>query len=98
MPTTRSASPSGSVIGAAGAGTPPSSLTEAAISPPPCSTISWAARYAAASGSCGSTPRSKRLEASERSEEHTSELQSRGQLVCRLLLEKKHVDDEDGFW
>src|SRR5215208_2998359 len=24
-----------------------------------------------------------------RSEEHTSELQSRGQLVCRLLLEKK---------
>src|SRR5690625_7264936 len=28
--------------------------------------------------------------ASERSEEHTSELQSRGQLVCRLLLEKKN--------
>src|SRR5690625_5646561 len=27
----------------------------------------------------------------ERSEEHTSELQSRGQLVCRLLLEKKQV-------
>src|SRR5207253_9586955 len=26
-----------------------------------------------------------------RSEEHTSELQSRGQLVCRLLLEKKNV-------
>src|SRR5690625_6453664 len=25
-----------------------------------------------------------------RSEEHTSELQSRGHLVCRLLLEKKH--------
>src|SRR5690625_6362993 len=25
----------------------------------------------------------------ERSEEHTSELQSRGDLVCRLLLEKK---------
>src|SRR5690625_5953389 len=25
----------------------------------------------------------------ERSEEHTSELQSRGHLVCRLLLEKK---------
>src|SRR2546422_6315757 len=28
-------------------------------------------------------------EASERSEEHTSELQSRLHLVCRLLLEKK---------
>src|SRR5690625_5419113 len=27
--------------------------------------------------------------AMERSEEHTSELQSRGHLVCRLLLEKK---------
>src|SRR5690625_6385372 len=26
----------------------------------------------------------------ERSEEHTSELQSRGHLVCRLLLENKH--------
>src|SRR5690625_6170383 len=30
---------------------------------------------------------------SERSEEHTSELQSRGHLVCRLLLEKKKKDD-----
>src|SRR5690625_7065275 len=33
-----------------------------------------------------------------RSEEHTSELQSRGHLVCRLLLEKKkysyHKEDE----
>src|SRR5690625_5377702 len=28
---------------------------------------------------------------SVRSEEHTSELQSRGQLVCRLLLEKKNI-------
>src|SRR3712207_8147203 len=27
----------------------------------------------------------------ERSEEHTSELQSRQYLVCRLLLEKKHL-------
>src|SRR5690625_6582730 len=27
-----------------------------------------------------------------RSEEHTSELQSRGHLVCRLLLEKKKQD------
>src|SRR5438309_8335232 len=29
---------------------------------------------------------------SERSEEHTSELQSQFQLVCRLLLEKKNRD------
>src|SRR5690625_5735463 len=27
----------------------------------------------------------------DRSEEHTSELQSRGHLVCRLLLEKKNL-------
>src|SRR5690625_679937 len=29
----------------------------------------------------------------DRSEEHTSELQSRGHLVCRLLLEKKKKDN-----
>src|SRR3982751_7040146 len=29
-----------------------------------------------------------------RSEEHTSELQSRSDLVCRLLLEKKKTNDE----
>src|SRR3979411_656545 len=29
---------------------------------------------------------------SNRSEEHTSELQSRKDLVCRLLLEKKQID------
>src|SRR5439155_24897803 len=33
----------------------------------------------------------KGIAASQRSEEHTSELQSRGHLVCRLLLEKKKV-------
>src|SRR3712207_7308134 len=30
-----------------------------------------------------------------RSEEHTSELQSRQYLVCRLLLEKKKIDADD---
>src|SRR5439155_25280793 len=35
------------------------------------------------------TPRSRRWRRNSRSEEHTSELQSRGHLVCRLLLEKK---------
>src|SRR5688572_32014476 len=29
----------------------------------------------------------------ERSEEHTSELQSQSNLVCRLLLEKKNTDE-----
>src|SRR5699024_11518931 len=32
---------------------------------------------------------------SRRSEEHTSELQSRFDLVCRLLLEKKKKDDNN---
>src|SRR2546427_2788222 len=32
-----------------------------------------------------------------RSEEHTSELQSQSNLVCRLLLEKKKHDDVDKY-
>src|SRR5207249_5353622 len=32
----------------------------------------------------------------QRSEEHTSELQSRFDLVCRLLLEKKNRNDKEG--
>src|SRR5690625_5512616 len=32
----------------------------------------------------------------KRSEEHTSELQSRGHLVCRLLLEKKKQGQREG--
>src|SRR2546427_4380679 len=39
-------------------------------------------------GSKGASP-SPRLIAGSRSEEHTSELQSQSNLVCRLLLEKK---------
>src|SRR5690625_6691024 len=35
------------------------------------------------------TPPSRPERRADRSEEHTSELQSRGHLVCRLLLEKK---------
>src|SRR3712207_7287301 len=34
------------------------------------------------------------LTTSSRSEEHTSELQSRQYLVCRLLLEKKNLIDD----
>src|SRR5438270_7815710 len=44
----------------------------------------------------GSCSRSRR---SWRSEEHTSELQSQSNLVCRLLLEKKkhNIDDQRGL-
>src|SRR2546422_7509877 len=34
---------------------------------------------------------------SARSEEHTSELQSRLHLVCRLLLEKKKIDPPESY-
>src|SRR5690625_6634853 len=37
-------------------------------------------------------PPGSRTKGPERSEEHTSELQSRGHLVCRLLLEKKKTE------
>src|SRR3712207_7066581 len=37
--------------------------------------------------------RPRRSEVMERSEEHTSELQSRQYLVCRLLLEQKQTTD-----
>src|SRR5439155_6392486 len=54
-------------------------------------TTLFRSRSQAAVGRCGCSygdlllPRRR----SPRSEEHTSELQSRGHLVCRLLLEKK---------
>src|SRR2546421_9563317 len=40
-------------------------------------------------GSAGARAANAHPRARERSEEHTSELQSRSDLVCRLLLEKK---------
>src|SRR2546422_4568189 len=40
-------------------------------------------------------PRHKAVYSGMRSEEHTSELQSRLHLVCRLLLEKKKNKDKD---
>src|SRR5687768_17800025 len=59
----------------------------------------WLIERRCASFSCSSTPWSRRPERPgesgarrgqrARSEEHTSELQSRLHLVCRLLLEKK---------
>src|SRR5690625_4296579 len=40
----------------------------------------------------------KELGIAQRSEEHTSELQSRGHLVCRLLLEKKKTTKARRHW
>src|SRR3989475_3651811 len=51
------------------------------------------------SGRCSSRTRrwgaSSPTRAYARSEEHTSELQSQSNLVCRLLLEKKKKDEPD---
>src|SRR5438132_11036453 len=49
---------------------------------------SWSARFRMSSGASVPTRRAGPWP-SARSEEHTSELQSHSDLVCRLLLEKK---------
>src|SRR5207253_7290967 len=54
---------------------------------PPCSLASWPPRSRPCFRSPWASPPATL--ADRRSEEHTSELQSRGHLVCRLLLEKK---------
>src|SRR5439155_6371572 len=57
-----------------------------------CDALLPSCRAAATCRPCSSGSRDRLQAASARrlrSEEHTSELQSRGHLVCRLLLEKK---------
>src|SRR5207237_8085143 len=53
-----------------------------------CASVGRSARGSAASRSA---PRSRTAAARARSEEHTSELQSHLNIVCRLLLEKKKI-------
>src|SRR5262249_59550128 len=54
----------------------------------------WPARDRARRGRAGySRRRCRRWQPRNRSEEHTSELQSLTNLVCRLLLEKKKKDN-----
>src|SRR5690625_3093388 len=62
---------------------PPRCWTRRPRRPPAASSWSAPARAAPRAG------RPSARAAPRRSEEHTSELQSRGHLVCRLLLEKK---------
>src|SRR5437870_8695085 len=56
-----------------------------------CIGCAWANPIGTSIPTASTTPPSASPSASRRtrSEEHTSELQSRGHLVCRLLLEKK---------
>src|SRR2546430_11246758 len=48
-------------------------------------------RSPSACSSCSALCSASRGSSSRRSEEHTSELQSQSNLVCRLLLEKKKI-------
>src|SRR3712207_7162249 len=58
--------------------------------PAPSSTAGSAAGHRCPPGRrANAAPAAPRADRSPRSEEHTSELQSRQYLVCRLLLEKK---------
>src|SRR5687768_18349446 len=49
----------------------------------------WSCAVERSSSNTARSHRQSRLGEADRSEEHTSELQSRLHLVCRLLLEKK---------
>src|SRR5690606_41368991 len=54
----------------------------------------WRDRATSGEGGAGSLVALALTATTIRSEEHTSELQSRENLVCRLLLEKKKKDSE----
>src|SRR5437660_9727786 len=72
------------------------------LRPPPTSTLfpyttlfrserALADRIVSSACEAYASPATERVpDKADRSEEHTSELQSRGHLVCRLLLEKKN--------
>src|SRR5438874_9328700 len=77
------------------------------IRPPPRSTLFpyttlFRSQFLAAATSLLALPRQNTTvisgNASPRSEEHTSELQSRRDLVCRLLLEKKKKNINRAMW
>src|SRR3712207_7256814 len=59
---------------------------------PPCHAHSRSTKPARSCRRCARSPR-RCATASARSEEHTSELQSRQYLVCRLLLEKNKKEN-----
>src|SRR5690625_6742670 len=86
-------SPVGSAGGASSSPSATSSLSASSpsASSPSASSPSSASSASSSSGAstCSIVDSTVRL-SKARSEEHTSELQSRGHLVCRLLLEKKN--------
>src|SRR3712207_8136308 len=77
-----------------------SARTSAAAVSPPTSSGRWRTRIGCSASAIRSAsrprcaPSTRRSPPTQRSEEHTSELQSRQYLVCRLLLEKKNNYDD----
>src|SRR2546427_1349369 len=74
----------------------PRDTSAVAFTRSPTNSIPWCSSWSAASASAATSPMSRTFvspdciaRAAARSEEHTSELQSQSNLVCRLLLEKK---------
>src|SRR2546430_4058422 len=81
----------------------PLGARRAAVSSPstsasPCSGSWWNSTRRRTPASAASVTASSKVEWPQpRSEEHTSELQSQSNLVCRLLLEKKMIDFNETF-
>src|SRR3712207_8546717 len=76
-------------------GTPPvPEVWITSATPSPASTPSARRRHPEPSTTIVGRARSRSVAVSARSEEHTSELQSRQYLVCRLLLEKKKKETQ----
>src|SRR5690242_21027747 len=63
--------------------------------PPGCTQLTQTLLCASSCRSASVNPRTANLLAEYRSEEHTSELQSHVNLVCRLLLEKKKIKNKN---
>src|SRR5256885_5230316 len=76
------------------AGASTSKATAPQWQPPRCVTSGTASGAPAAGVRRREQPRAEVAQLADRSEEHTSELQSPCNLVCRLLLEKKKTDIE----
>src|SRR3712207_8891392 len=76
--------------------TPRSCRAATRWSAPVAATVRWGLIALLGSGDVGSMlSDAGRAARPDRSEEHTSELQSRQYLVCRLLLEKKKTTSKD---
>src|SRR5256886_1536918 len=65
---------------------------------PPVASFTFASPTTSIAPEGGTLSRLATFSNPQRSEEHTSELQSQSNLVCRLLLEKKKITIASGAW